>query len=431
MDKIVGNIQGLSGSEGDLKQLKTFLGKEEGILFKNIPVLDEVLNVLDPSVHSLGYAFILGAKASSQKIDPQKFILQAHRFLMSCNPSQIRLVPTKFVLVCRRFKEMCVESHQSIRAIKPLVVAIKKLRTSSETLTPVHCDLFQVCLLSKCYSSALSFLDPVFDVNPEVTGVTSKDMLLYFYYGGMILTGLKDFSKALIFFKMAITAPAIVLSAIMVEAYKKFVLVSLIVHGKIISLPKYTSSVIQRHHKTSFPQYHELANAFITQNTDEVHKIAETHAEAFQKDRNLGLVKQCIQSLYRRNIQRHTQTYLTFSLQDIATSVKLNSAADAEKQVLRMIERGEIFATINQKDGMVSFQEDPEQYDTMKMTTHLDQQIQRVIGLGNKVRMLDEQIASSPQYIQRTTVHERSGRWNEFEDFEGAEKAIGGSGRLL
>jgi hypothetical protein len=53
---------------------------------------------------------------------------------------------------------------------------------------------------------------------------------------------------------------------------------------------------------------------------------------------------------------------------------------------------------------MVSFQEDPEEYDTLKMANHLDQQIQRVIGLGNKVRQLDEQIASSPQYIQRVSI---------------------------
>jgi COP9 signalosome complex subunit 3 len=432
MDKIVGSIQALSSGEQDLKQLKTLLNKEEGVLLKSLPILDEVLNALDPGVHSLGYVFVLAAKASSQKIDPQKFMNQVFRFLMSCTPQQIRMAPLKFSQVCRRFKDMCVEGNQAMRAIKPLITAVKKLRTGSEVLTPVHCDLFQVCLLSKCNSVAVPFLEPVFDVNQEATGVTAKDMLLFCYYGGLLLTGLKDFPKALTFFKTAVTAPAVVLSAIMVESYKKFVLLSLLVHGRVLPLPKYTSSVIQRHHKTSFPQYHEFANAFSTQNTDEVHKIAETYSEVYQKDRNFGLIKQCIQSLYRKNIQRHTQTYLTFSLQDIAASVKLNSPAEAERQVLRMIERGEIFATINQKDGMVSFQEDPEQYDTTKMTNHLDHQIQKVIGLGNKVRMIDEAIASSTQYLQRTTMHERGGRWGEFDDFEGAEKVLGGGpGRLL
>jgi COP9 signalosome complex subunit 3 len=41
------------------------------------------------------------------------------------------------------------------------------------------------------------------------------------------------------------------------------------------------------------------------------------------------------------------------------------------------IQDGDIFATINQKDGMVSFLEDPEQYNTRKMANYLDSEIQQ------------------------------------------------------
>lgn len=57
----------------------------------------------------------------------------------------------------------------------------------------------------------------------------------------------------------------------------------------------------------------------------------------FPQDNNLGLVKQVISSMYKRNIQRLTQTYLTLSLQDIANSVQLNSAKEAEMHVLQMV----------------------------------------------------------------------------------------------
>lgn len=432
MEKLISAIQALSASEQDLKQLKNILYKDEGIFNKNLSSLDEALNNLDPASHSLGYVFILAAKVGAQKMDPQRFLNQTQRFLTVCNSTQIRLAPNKVALVCRRFKELSIEANLALRAIKPLRSAVTKLRPASEFLTPVHADFLQVCLLAKHYNAALPILDTeVFDVNPEATSVSPKDMLLYYYYGGLIYTGLKEYKKALGFFRLVVTAPAVVLSAIMVEAYKKYVLVSLLVHGKVLSLPRYTSSVVQRYHKTSFPQYHEFATAFATHNTDDLHKCAEVHAEVFHKDKNFGLVKQCIQSLYSKNIQRHTQTYLTFSLQDMAASVKLRSGAEAEKHVLRMIEKGEIFATINQKDGMVSFQEDPEQYDTKKMTSHLDSQIQKVIELGQKVRSIDESIASSPHYIQKTTVHER-GRWGELgEEFEGVEKALGVPGKLM
>jgi len=340
MDKLVNAIQGLSSSESDLKQLKTLLQKEEAVLAKNVNLLDEALQVLDPAIHSIGYAFILGAKASAQKVDPQRFMNAVQRFVATCNPQQIRIAATKFAHVCRRFTEFAIESNQAMRALKTLRLAIKKLRPNSETLTPVHSDFLQACLIARNYNIALPILEEeIYDVNTDVTGTTPRDLLLYYYYGGMIYTGLKEYKKALGFFRLAVTTPALVLSSIMVEAYKKYILLSLLVHGKVLPLPRYTSSVVQRHHKTSFPQYNEFATAYTSHNTDDLHKCAEAHVETFQKDKNFGLVKQCIQSLYRRNIQRFTQTYLTFSLQDIASSVKLNSVKDAENHVLSMIEK--------------------------------------------------------------------------------------------
>lgn len=55
------------------------------------------------------------------------------------------------------------------------------------------------------------------------------------------------------------------------------------------------------------------------------------------QDSNLGLVKQVLSSLYKRNIQRLTQTYLTLSLQDIANTVQLETAKQAELHVLQMV----------------------------------------------------------------------------------------------
>ena len=109
---------------------------------------------------------------------------------------------------------------------------------------------------------------------------------------------------------------------------------------------------MQRHHKSSFPHYHEIANAYSTNSTDDLHKVAQTHLDAFSKvnipentttfikfnqDHNFGLIKQVIQSLYRRNIQRYTQTYVTFSLQDIAQGAKIESVQAAEQLLLKMV----------------------------------------------------------------------------------------------
>lgn len=49
----------------------------------------------------------------------------------------------------------------------------------------------------------------------------------------------------------AITTPAMAVSHIMLEAYKKYILVSLILHGKVQPLPKYTSQIVGRFVKVS------------------------------------------------------------------------------------------------------------------------------------------------------------------------------------
>lgn len=48
-------------------------------------------------------------------------------------------------------------------------------------------------------------------------------------------------------------------------------------------------------------------------------------------------MKQVLSSLYKRNIQRLTQTYLTLSLQDIANAAQLTTPKEAELHVLRMV----------------------------------------------------------------------------------------------
>jgi len=152
-----------------------------------------------------------------------------------------------------------------------------------------------------------------------------------------------------------------------------------------------------------------------------LHKVAEHHIELFSKDQNLGLVEQCIHSVHATNIKRHTQTYLTLSLQDIATSVKLPSVQDAQRAVLRMIEDEEVYATINQRDGMVSFAENPEHYDSNAMLSHLDSQVRSVTVIDKKLRSMDDQITLNPQYAQKLMGHDRhphmgGGRFSELDE---------------
>lgn len=412
MDTMLAQVQGFSATNDDLTHLHGLLKQSEEALREQGPRLTSLLTQLDPAKHSLGYLYVLDAYSSSSipREQAEGFMLTASNFINSCSTEQIRIAPEKFIVLCRRLKEQAMQLQVPIQAIIPLRTAVRKLQPSPEHLTPLHPDLLLVCLLAKCYKAALSILEEdIFEID------IPKDFLLYCYYGGMIFIGLKRFNKALEFFQHAITAPAATLTAITVEAYKKFVLVSLIQTGQVPAFPKYTPAVVQRNLKSCTQPYIDLANNYSSGKISVLEACVNTNTEKFKNDSNLGLVKQVLSSLYKRNIQRLTQTYLTLSLQDIASTVQLETAKQAELHVLQMIQDGEIFATINQKDGMVSFNEDPEQYKTCQMTEYIDTAIRRIMALSKKLTTVDEQISCDHSYLSKVG-RERS-RF-EIDDFD-------------
>ncbi|KAK8333160.1 hypothetical protein V6Z12_A10G184500 [Gossypium hirsutum] len=230
-----------------------------------------------------------------------------------------------------------------------MLTAIRKFRSSTEHLTALHPEFLLLCLLAKSYKTGHSILEEdIFEVDQP------NDLFLYCYYGGMICIGQKHFQKALELLHNVVTAPMFAVNAIAVEAYKKYILVSLILHGQFsTSLPKYSSSAAQR------------------------------NLRSLCQDNNLGLVKQ-----------------------DIANTVQLSSVREAEMHVLQMIQDGEIYAAINQKDGMVRFLEDPEQYKTIEMIERIDSSIQRLMIPSKKITLMDELMSCDPLYLSKPRATE-------------------------
>ncbi|XP_039157852.1 COP9 signalosome complex subunit 3 isoform X3 [Eucalyptus grandis] len=388
IENLVTQIQGLSGSIDDIAHLHNILKVADESLHAEPSALSSVLDQVDPAKHSLGYLYFLEAFTSGPVSKEQALTLIPilARFINCCDAQQIRFAPDKFVSVCKRFKDHVLLIESPLRGVSPMRAAVRKLQTTSEHLTTLHPDFLLLCLLSKSYNIGLSVLeDDIFDVDQP------RDLFLYCYYGGMICIGQKRFRKALELLHNVVTAPMNTINAIAVEAYKKYILVSLIHYGQFsTSLPKYASSAAQRNLKN------------------------------FCQDKNLGLVKQVVSSMYKHNIQRLTQTYLTLSLQDIANTVQLGSPKEAEMHVLQMIQDGEIFATINQKDGMVRFLEDPEQYKTCQMIEHIDSSIQRIMTLSRKLNAMDELMSYDPLYLSKvlfTQVGRERQRF-DFDDFD-------------
>lgn len=263
--------------------------------------------------------------------------------------------------LCHFLTAKLLQFNQPKRGLTALKTAIKNLQTISgngtlkpNLLTTVHSDLLQLCLASKNFKYGLELIsNEILDIlKPQNSQFDSKYLISYFYYAGSIYAAMKQYESALFYLEQALTVPASVLSQIMIESYKKFILISLINKGKLPTLPKYTSRIVINQIKPICSIYHELASAFTNFDLDKLNSLVQKYHAILEQDKNFGLVKQLQQSFYKKNIQKLTKTFITLSLADMATKVKLPSAKEAETYMLNMIKDGEIFATINQKDGI-------------------------------------------------------------------------------
>ncbi|CAK0785025.1 hypothetical protein CVIRNUC_008230 [Coccomyxa viridis] len=391
-----------------------------------LDVFSAALRHLDATQQPLAYLLILdcrGGQQAPQQAD-EGFISHATSFLNGCtndSSNQIRVAPEKLASLSHKLRDHLLLSQRPQRGIRPLRTAITSLIPSPTLITPLHADLFLLCIVAKCYSAAMPVLDQEFDdVDPKKTGMTARDFLLFCYYGGMIYTGLKEHAKALAMFLFALTAPTMVVNAITMAAFRKHALVSLIHTGAHQQLPKFAPSSVTRAAKSECAPYLELATAY-SKSDEAVSKVITQHAQTFQEDGNAGLVKQALAARQMRQTQRLTQTYLTLSLADIARQIGLASPQQAEQHILRMVDAGEVYAQIDEAASTVRFLQDPERYDSASVVQRLESQMRRAMALGDRIRAVNNKISCDRAYLSKAGGR---GKQAQFED-PGGDLALG------
>ena len=157
------------------------------------------------------------------------------------------------------------DPYQPLLAIHPIKQALLRLDPSCSTFTSTHTTLMRLCLRARAYAAALPVLEKslchipaqsdqqYFErsqlswCRPQLPGVAFitvasglagklnyRHYLEYFLYGSMIFIGLKRWNDALHFLQVVIATPTnSSVSMIMVQAYKKYVMVCLLAKGRV------------------------------------------------------------------------------------------------------------------------------------------------------------------------------------------------------
>lgn len=423
LEQFVNNVQQLS-AQGNFRELTEIIQKSLDVLGKNVQHLDNVLETLEIFQHSLGILAILLVKlnllsAANTNEYQEVLFSQIQEFINVCNPDQIRHAGDLYADLSHQYTKAVMDLKTPQRGIPIIQAAIKKIQTCDAQLTSLHSDLCQLCLLAQNLKPALEFLDvDITTIANEGPQFDTKYFLQYYYYGGMIYLALKQYERALYFFEVIITTPALAVSHIMLEGYKKYLLVYLIVHGKAPNLPKNVSQAICRFIKPLSQPYLDLVSVYTNNNCLELTHLLAKYSEVLARDENTGLGKQILSSLYKKNIKRLTKTFLTLSLADVAARVQLSSPVEAEVYVLKMISQNEIYASIDRAAGMVLFNESPQRFNNSGTLARVEASVREAMGLDRKFLAMEEEILVNPLYVKKAASAREDGDENKSRPME-------------
>ncbi|KAI9216882.1 hypothetical protein BC828DRAFT_282176 [Blastocladiella britannica] len=255
-------------------------------------------------------------------------------------------------------------------------------------------------------------------IHPLALRVVVRDVLLYHYYGGIVMASLKRYDEAIQLFEFTLTVPSRAVSAIQVAAYKKLVLVSAIARGSIPTIPKMGPSPVPGAVRAAAEIYHDLVRA-MSATDGRLEATLANHALKFQADDNLGLARQAVTSAQIHALRRLTDVYVTVSLREAARALgTTGTIAGAERLLVRMIDSGAVIASITHDDsapvagsddegGMVHFQDDVCAYDGVDGVTDLVARISATLAASERARDIDYKlIAKAKKSTPRMADHE-------------------------
>lgn len=201
-------------------------------------------------------------------------------------------------------------------------------------------------LCSETDSSTI-YLNPDFGLTQKLS---SRDYLEYHLFGAMIYMGLKQWENAMSFLEIVLLAPtSTATSMIMVEAYKKWVLVGLLLNGKEPSLPQGANNNVLRNIRALAKPYDCLVEAFASGSLVRVKGDLEEGQSFWLNDCNFGLVLQVYDAFRKFSVLRLANIYAALPLTEVArrTSPDASDLVETASYVASLIASGDLKASLN------------------------------------------------------------------------------------
>ncbi|KAI0521846.1 cop9 subunit [Xylaria bambusicola] len=352
----------------------------------------ELLNVVDPSYNSLSYLAILHAvliPSPAAKVE-QEFVLdKLVTFMMlfdgrQCRYGGLNLLDIMEAVGSGRLLPPSV-------AVKCLASAILRLDPSGAMLTSSHLILARLAYDTDNIQPALPVIDKPIVYYPgapdnnntqylcdlelpppsyisKSTGLTSQLktslVLEYDLIRGMMYCERRDWRKARDAFEGNVTYPARDggCSKIMVDSFKKWILVNLLANGRHGNTPSRTNASTSKIFGLLGRPYVSLATAFTTDDVEQLRLEAQQNAQVWMEDGNAGLVEEVMASYQKWRVLSLQDIYTKISIAEIRQMTKsaetgfaLSKDEDVEALIQNMIIAAMLNGVIEKNDDGTKF----------------------------------------------------------------------------
>ncbi|KAI1389774.1 uncharacterized protein F4822DRAFT_399662 [Hypoxylon trugodes] len=413
----------------------------------------QLLELLDPSVNSLSYLAVIHtltipSVASSASVDSilEKLVL----FLLTFDARQCRYARSQLqdVLVAVGTGHYLPPSV----AVEALTTAILRLDPTGSILTNYHILLAKLAYNTNNTESVLPVIDKNIVYFPGManygepgylcdltlpppaylsreTGLTSNlkstAVLEYDLIRGMIYCSRRDWESAFAAFERVITYPTREggASKIMLEAYKKWVLVSLLSKGKLVEPESYTGAAASKIYGNIGKPYTALAALFVADDAQVLKADVEKNTQLWFEDGNTGLIQEVLAAYQKWRVLALEQIYSKISLPEIrqqTTSAEtgrvLEKDEDIETLLQNMIISGMLYGVIEKNDdgtAFLTFLPPSTQLSEPEFASELAHTAARLKQLHPIFQATQERLGTSKEYIKHVIREEKRAEKND------------------
>ncbi|KAG6085308.1 hypothetical protein E4U15_001275 [Claviceps sp. LM218 group G6] len=403
----------------------------------------EILEGLDPSLHSISYLFILQMLTETVQNNSQvssKLILDAIvEFIIKFDPIQIRYAGQPFRILLEKIGGG--QMFPASVAVELLVTAILRIEPTGSLFTSTHFVLAQLAYNSNSVEPALRVIDREIlfyphTMNTKVNSVlcdpslpptsyistisgltdqiTSTTVLEYGYIRGLMYMSRREWTKAKEAFEQVILHPTKdrAMSKIMLDSYKRWVLVALLGQGKAPTLPSYSTGTAHLIYEIAAKAYDSVAQAFMSTEAAFLKSQIEENAALWEEDGTSTLLQEVLASYQKwqivglRSIYQRAEISMIRRMTVNAVTGKTLENDDAVLTLVRqMMEDGTLNGQLEQDDNGVCYLS----FTTSTLTERefarqIAQSFQNIQSVNQQYKQMNDQLSSTNEYVRHLAI---------------------------